>query len=235
MLPVPLRRQRHKPAVAQFLVVSCMRFAILFAALVAVVTGVFAADTTVTNESEAAQQERLFQRFLKEMRGEEQSKAPTNFDVSFMTNLDTPSFREMFKRMFVVHPSFGLRWDEVPPPTITDSNAMKGVDEFITTNGWNMYTNGYVFALNINKPKTIRDLPWQAIHDREFPALTDQGILYVEFGGFGGGCNGVAYNPKTNSFAWGIRGFKPVGQHWYVWLAPEDMGKRIQQYEGDKP
>lgn len=36
-----------------------------------------AADITVTNESEAAQQEQLFQRFLKEMR-KVQSEAPTN-------------------------------------------------------------------------------------------------------------------------------------------------------------
>jgi hypothetical protein len=45
---------------------------------------------------------------------------------------------------------------------------------------------------------------------------------------------GVAYNPNTNTFCSPIAGFKPVGQHWYVWAQPEFTMKLDQIYEGQK-
>jgi hypothetical protein len=197
----------------------------------------FAADTTVTNESADAQEERLFQRYLKEMR-EEMAKAPTNSDLLFFTNLDTPSFREIFKRM-IVDPSFGYRWDEVPAPTLAGSNALSAVNSFVATNGWNMQTNDWIFdSMDAEQDtyKPIRGLPWIVIHDREFSAVTHNGILYVSLGGFHHDGNGVAYNPNTNRFSPMIDSFKPIGQHWYVWIfdheEPHPPGP--QKYEGSK-
>jgi len=205
----------------------------IFGTFFLVIVCAFGSDTSITNESDVVQREKLFQRFIKEMH-DATSKMSTNMDVTFPTNFDTPFFRNFFNQM-VVDPSFGLRWDEVPAPTMTNSNAMAAVEAFVVTNGWNMYTNGLVFAMGSNKPNAIRGLPWIVIHDREFPALTDHGILYVMLTGWNLECNGVAYNPKTNAFAWGIRGFKHIGQHWYAWIAPEDTDKLTQQYEGAKP
>jgi len=210
-----------------------MKPLMLFMALGFIVIGAFAADTVVTDDSEAAQQERLYQRFLKEMR-EVQSKALTNTDYSFLTNCDTPVGREDFFRLMVVHPSFGYRWDEVPAPTVTDTNAMAAVDAFVSTNGWDMQTDGIVFCspLAPDKSKVIRGLPWTEIHNRKFPAVTHGGILYVFFTGWHYNNQGVAYNPKTNAFAPGFAAFKPIGQHWYVWAMTDDLWKGPQQYEG---
>lgn len=205
----------------------------IFIAFVFLLPAALAADMTVTNESEAAQQEQLFQRFLKEMR-KAQFEAPTNTDVSYLTNLDTPTFREYFKRM-VVDPSFGYRWDEVPAPTMTGSNAMAAVNAFVATNGWDMQKDGGVFCVAFpDKSKPMRGLPWTVIHNREFRAVTYNGILYVFFTGFHDDSSGVAYNPNTNTFTTGIDGFKPIGQHWYVWIQPEEYVKLAQEYEGAK-
>jgi hypothetical protein len=205
----------------------------VFALLLVLLVGAesHAAEVTVTNGSEQAQYEQLFQRYLKQMR-DAYSNAPPGTDNSFLTNCDTPEFREIFKRMFVVHPSFGLNWDEVPAPTITDSNAMKGVEDFVATNGWNMCTNFLNFVTGKDQPKVIRALPWEVIQNREFPATTKDGILYVTFGGFGISKWGVAYNPKTNGFT-GLE-FKHLGQHWYAWMLPDDGNLKVQQYEGRK-
>ena len=176
----------------------------------------FAGDGTPTNESEAVQREKLYQRFVKEMR-ELVSKSPTNEDISYITNdLNTPFDREQFNQM-VVHPSFGWHWDEVPARTMTGSNAMAEIDSFIATNGWDMQKDGMVFTvLAPDKSKPMRGLPWEVIHDREFLAVTHDGILYVWFKGWHHNDSGIAYNPKTNVFA-RDRAFKPIGQHWYVW------------------
>jgi len=204
-----------------------------------VVVRTFAVDNTATNNSSAAQEEQLFQRYMKEMR-EVMAKAPTNFDSSsFLTNLDTPTFRRVFQR-FIVDPSFGYHWDDVPAPTLVDSNAMSAVDSFVATNGWNMQTNDCVFDCifgnEADKSKLISGLPWAVIRERQFPAVTHDGILYVFFTGFHHDGEGVAYNPHTNAFSATLDGFKPIGQHWYVWTfgheEPHPLGP--QKYEGSK-
>jgi len=187
----------------------------------------FAADGVSTKESEATERAHLFERFLAELR----RAGVTNVDMS-TTNFMSEYVRRYFDAT-VVHPSFGLRWDEVPPPTLTDSNAMATVTAFVATNGWSMHTGNWAFHYPMIDLKPIRGLPWEAIRDREFPALTHQQILYVVFPG--GGHNsyrGVAYNPSTNAFPPAIRGFKHIGQHWYVWTQPEDPIPLLQQYEG---
>ena len=99
-----------------------------------------------------------------------------------------------------------------------------------------MQTGNLVFGYGMEKPKKIRGLPWKVICDREFNAVSHEGILYVLFPSVQRHAgNGVAYNPKTNAFAPAISGFKHVGQHWYAWGQPEDPIKLTQQYEGQKP
>src|SRR5260221_113345 len=125
----------------------------------------FAGDGTATNESEAVQREKLYQRFLKEMR-----EGLSQFDTNVDSDFDTPFTRRMFDQM-VVHPSFGWHWDEVPAPTITGSNAMAAVDAFIATNGWEMQKDNrrVLEVLDFEQSKPISGLPWAVIHEREFP------------------------------------------------------------------
>jgi hypothetical protein len=211
------------------------RFIILSVFFFVMGSSLFATDLVSTNESDALQREKLFQRFLKEMR-EDAAKAPSNEDLSLIvSNLDTPSFREEFFRTMVVHPSFGYRWDEVPAPTMSGSNAMKAVDAFVATNGWDMQKDGGIFSvISPDKSKPIRGLPWKEIHEREFSGVTYNGILYIWFTGFHHDSDGVAYNPRTNSFALGIAGFKPIGQHWYVWAQTDPPANLPKIYEGSK-
>ena len=180
----------------------------------------FAADNTVTNDSPAAQKERLYQRFVKEMQQkmqEMQKLDPSNSDLSFTNAEAQASLRFVFESA-IVDPSFGLEWDEVPAPTLVGSNAMSAVNAFVATNGWNMQTNDCISDDdNEAKSKPIRGLPWAVIHEQEFPAVTHDGILFVFFRGFHHDGHGVAYNPQTNHFAATIDSFKPIGQHWYVW------------------
>lgn len=177
-----------------------------------------AADLTTTNDTEAAQWQRIYDRMRTEM-------GITNPEEE----MKIPLFRSI-----VVHPAFGIYWDEVPAPTMTNSNAMAAVDAFVSTNGWDMQKDGIVFCspLAPDKSKIIRGLPWKEIHDREFPAVTYDGILYVKFTGWHYNDRGVAYNPKTNAFARGFAAFKPIGQHWYVWATTDDLWKGPQQFEG---
>ena len=137
-------------------------------------------------------------------------------------------------RGYIVHPSFGLAWDEVPPPTLTNAGAMRAVEAFIETNGWNMHTNRLVFSYGDEQTRPIRGLPWGVIKDREFPALTHRGVLYVVLRGWHHNLSGVAYNPNTNAFADAIAGFKPLAGHWYVWAQPDNPIKLPQVYEGQK-
>jgi hypothetical protein len=208
------------------------RSAILVVLFLQMAVRIFAADGTDTNESEAVQWEKLYQRHVKEMR-DLASKAPTNEDVSYITNsLNTPFDREQFNQM-VVHPSFGLHWDEVPAPTMGDSNAMATVDAFIATNGWDMQKdNGRVLGpIDIKQCKRISGLPWKVIHDREFPAITRDGTLFIWFTGWHHNDTGIAYNPKRNTFSRGIA-FKPIGQHWYVWATSDSGDFGPHEYEG---
>ena len=198
----------------------------------------FAADNTVTNDSPAAQKERLFQRFVKEM----QEVDSSNLDFS-VTNAEAQAgLREVFET-FIVDPSFGLKWDEVPAPTLAGSNAMSAVNAFVATNGWNMQTNDCIFDCisggdDQARSKPIGGLPWAVIHEQEFPAVTHGGILYVFFRGFHHDGHGVAYNPHTNTFAATIDSFKPIGQHWYAWAFDHEFPPPVPQpqiYEGAKP
>jgi hypothetical protein len=205
----------------------------------------FAADNTVTNDSPAAQKERLYQRFVKEMQQkmqEMQKLDPSNSDLSFTNAEAQASMRFVFESA-IVDPSFGLEWDEVPAPTLVGPNAMSAVNAFVATNGWNMQTNDWVFDDisgddNQAKPKPIRGLPWAVIHEQEFPAVTHNGILFVFFRGFHHDGHGVAYNPHTNNFAATVDAFKPIGQHWYVWEFDHEFPSAVPQpqiYEGSKP
>src|ERR1043165_8713529 len=92
----------------------------------------FAEDGALTNDSPAAQKERLFQRFVAEM----QKSAPSDPDLSSTNAEALASFRRVFE-LAIVDPSFGLYWDEVPGPTIVNSNALSSVNSFVATNGWN--------------------------------------------------------------------------------------------------
>ena len=211
-----------------------------------VVINLFAADNAIANYSPAVQKERLYQRFLKEMQQrmqEMQKLDPSNeLNLSFTNAESQEAFRAVFESV-IVDPSFGLKWDEVPAPTLVSSNAMSAVNSFVATNGWNMQTNDCIFDCisgddNDTKSKPIRGLPWAVIHDQEFPAVTHDHILYVFFRGFHHDGHGVAYNPDTNYFAATIDSFKPIGQHWYAWEFDHEFRSSVPQpqvYEGTKP
>ena len=165
------------------------------------------------DDSEAVQRDRLFQRFLKE------------------TDQASNSISKMLFDQMVVHPSFGLGWDEVPAPTIKGPTALAGVEAFVATNGWNMHTGNLLFTYGLERFQPIRALPWRAIKGREFSALTHEGILYVMLSGWHHDCNGIAFNPKTNRFPGSIGGFKAIGAHWYVWKQTEIPVNCVQKYE----
>src|SRR5688572_27167845 len=112
---------------------SCASTSLLsFAAVASVLV---AGDSPKPSLDEAEQRERLFERFVSEMVAAQQAYFP----VDTNTNEQRKLFRTLFDQI-VIHPSFGLHWDEVPPPALTGSNAMNAVHAFIATNGWNMFT-----------------------------------------------------------------------------------------------
>jgi hypothetical protein len=205
-----------------------MKLVLFVALLILSLPLVRVADSGVLTNSQAQLREQLFERFLAEDKlSNKQLNSSQNYDQDY-----TNSMRQLFDSM-VVDPSFGYRWDEVPAPTITGSNAMAAVDEFVATNGWDMQKDGLIFSVFApDKSKLIRGLPWTAIHDREFPAVTHNGILYVWFIGWHHNDRGIAYNPKTNKFVSGLAAFKPIGQHWYCWATTDDGATGPQQYEG---
>lgn len=95
---------------------------------------------------------------------------------------------------------------------------------FVATNGWDAYaeTNYTIFWEDLEPKYYISELPWKQWSGQHFQALTRAGILYVLLGdAFHHDYYGVAYNPNTNRFPEWIRGFKPIGDHWYVWVQPE--------------
>jgi hypothetical protein len=108
---------------------------------------------------------------------------------------------------------------------------MDSITSFLATNGWNMST-GVLFTYGLAQTKPIHGLPWPQITNREFPAVTSGGILYVVLESFHHIATGVAYNPGTNRFADTITGFTPVGDHWYAWAQHEDPITLPKQYEG---
>jgi hypothetical protein len=127
----------------------------------------------------------------------------------------------------------GKRWDAMSGPNIEGTNAMAAVEAFVATNGWNMQSNGPPFEVTGRPWKLISGLPWKSLRNREFRAVTQKGILYVLSNpGWHHDSAGVAYNPQTNRFGPTIRGFKPIGGHWYVWFQPEFQSHTFtQQYE----
>jgi len=127
--------------------------------------------------------------------------------------------------------SCGGRWDSMPGPDVNGQTALAAVESFISTNGWNMHTNGLVLTYGLEKPVPIHGLPWKHLHSRPYPALTHNGILYVMLRGMFHDVTGVAYNPSTNPFPTTISGFRHIGRHWYVWTQTPDPVKLIKQYE----
>lgn len=113
---------------------------------------------------------------------------------------------------------------------------MAGVSTFIVAHGWNSSTNVEdLWHWEGLGPNYIHGLPWSDLKNQQFQALRYVGILYVlSSPGWHGDYGGVAYDPKTNRFPKleGF-GFKPIGNHWYVWCMPELPGgmKLPQIYE----
>jgi hypothetical protein len=105
------------------------------------------------------------------------------------------------------------------------------VERFTATNGWNMYTNqGGVLWESLDTNCVIGGLPWKRWSGQQFQALTRNGILFVLLDpGWHHDYSGVAYNPQTNRFPECIRGFKPIGDHWYVWMQPEFQSAKLKQ------
>lgn len=177
--------------------------------------------------------EKLFQRFIREMEN-------TEFSREGVAREREPNYTNLMRQSFdmiIVDPTFGLKWDEVPAPTLTNSAAMDPVLNFIRTNGWNMKSDD-IFGEMQPSPfpmKPIRGLPWTAINQREFRGITSDGILYVLLTGWHHNFRGVAYNPKTNAFNGRLAGFMPIGQHWYCWVTSDDANTTLQQYEGREP
>lgn len=198
-----------------------MKLLTVFGSMAIWLLSLLAAESSPTNESDAAQWQKIYERFRIE---------------KGITNAEELMKKWPLVRDAIVHPSFGIYWYEVPAPTITNSSAMSSVNAFIVTNGWNMATNDDIFGElfpSATPMKPIRGLPWPALKDREFMAVTHNGVFYVKFTGWHHNYSGVAYNPNTNSFAAGIRGFKPIGNHWYAWAQPEDPADGWPQiYEG---
>lgn len=201
-----------------------------------------AGDIQTQQDSEAAKKERMYQERMQKVRdywAQMDTNLPAEQRLS-LTSSGNPAYAERMSRSIFeanwIHSSFGLFWDEVPPPTIRGSNATAAVDEFIAQNGWHMLTNGWLFLLTIGEDgKPIQGLPWEVIRDRTFKAATHEGILYVLLrGSMPMGSSGLAYNPQTNRFRV-VRDFKPIGDHWYVWKQTDTPSGERSFYEGERP
>ena len=108
---------------------------------------------------------------------------------------------------------------------------MASVQKFIAANGWNMQSNGAPFETHGRVMGRITGLPWKSLSSQQFPAVTQNGILYVATApGWHHDLAGVAYNPLTNKFWPTICGFKPMGGHWYVWFQPEFQSQTFAQH-----
>jgi hypothetical protein len=213
-----------------------MRALYLFIVLLASVGAASAADSTA-NAAEGAQIQHLRERIRSMMetnRAEMLKRGMTNENGQpLLPAADDQSIDAVY-RLLVVDPSFGLSWDEVPPPNLRGADAMKPIESFIATNGWNMWTaSDLLLGPRSGAEKPLVGLPWKQIRDRPFSAGTLGGILYVPLRGFGPESWGVAYNPRTNRFPAAVNNFKALGDHWYVWTQTESPPV-AQQYEGRK-
>ncbi len=206
-------------------------------------TAVNAADVQPQDALEAAKKERMYQQWVQKFREGvaelewTQTNLPAEERLS-LSNLDSSRYaQELLRGIFDVnwiHSSFGLYWDEIPPPTIRGSNATVAVDKFIAENGWHMVTNDWFFLLTMSeRGKPIQGLPWDVIRGRVFKAVTHEGILYIPLRGYMPmGSSGLAYNPQTNRFRV-VREFKPIGEHWYVWSQTDNPSSERSFYEGE--
>ena len=194
-----------------------MKHLATFGLLLLGLTRAVADEISATNDTEAAQWQNIYRRFRTEM-------GITNVEEM----MKIPLFRAK-----IVHPAFGIYWDEVPAPTLTNESSMASVNAFIATNGWTMHGGNLVPFSWVKNRKPIRGLPWKENHDREFPATTHNGILYIRFTGWHYNDNGVAFNPKTNTFAPALA-FKPLRDHWYVWMQSDHPLTTPRIYEGQK-
>jgi hypothetical protein len=210
--------------------------------LLALVTAAGVGDVQPQEESEAAKKERMYQVWMQKFRealAQMQTNLPTEQPLS-LTNFADSAFAEKFAREIFeadwIHSSFGVYWDEIPPPTIRGSDATVGVESFISENGWNMLTNDFLFLITLDRSgKPIHGLPWDALKERTFKAATHQGILYIPLRGYMPmGSSGLAYNPQTNRFHL-VRDFRAIGDHWYVWKQTDTPSQERSYYEGDKP
>jgi hypothetical protein len=93
--------------------------------------------TQPLEESEAAKKERMYQAWMHTVR-EFWTQRETNLPAEHrrsLTNFANSADGEKLSRDIFeanwVHSSFGLYWDEIPPPTIRGSNATVEVDKFI--------------------------------------------------------------------------------------------------------
>ena len=123
-------------------------------------------------------------------------------------------------------------WDAMSPPDIHGTNALASINAFVASHGWNMQTSGPPFEANIRAGQ-ITGVPWKKLRGRQLSAITQGGILYVVTEeGLHHDLIGIAFNPQTNKFGPTIRGFRPLGEHWYVWTQPEFQAMTlVQKYE----
>lgn len=212
----------------------------LTAALFVLAAAAGAADVQPQDALEAAKKERMYQEWIQKLReavAQLDTNAPAEEALS-LSNFDSSRraqelSRDIFEANWI-HSSFGLYWNEIPPPTIRGSNATTAVDKFIAENGWHMVTNDWLFLITISeRGKPIQGLPWDVIRGRVFYAATHDGILYVPLRVYMPmGSSGLAYDPQTNRFRL-VTEFKPIGDHWYVWSQTDNPSTGRSFYEGE--
>ena len=135
--------------------------------------------------------------------------------------------------MLTVHAALPLRIADWPPPDLVGTNRMVSILRFVEEHGWNMDQREHFMMPALRGPE-VTGLPWTAIAELKYPAVTRDGILYVALNGFGPESGGVAWNPRTNPFDPMINGFKPLGGGWYYWkqtMSPSQPGDRT--YDGE--
>jgi len=125
-------------------------------------------------------------------------------------------------------------WERVPSPDVKGAAGLASISNFVAVHGWTMYTNeGGIWWEELDTNITIGGLPWVELATNRYQALTREGILFILLDSTGHhDYSGVAYNPHTNYFPESIRGFKPIGDHWYVWGQPEFQSMTLmRKYE----
>jgi len=128
-------------------------------------TAAGADDRQPQEELEAAKKERMYQEWTQKFR-EGLARMETNLPAEQrldLTNLATSAYAEQMSRgsfeAHWIHSSFGLYWNDIPPPTIRGSNATVEVDKFIAENGRHMLSNDWFFL------SLVLLLPGAHLHD----------------------------------------------------------------------